>query len=31
MDNLEEWQRKTCKSKWCYKVAKDDNNEEEDM
>ena len=31
MNDLEEWQRKTCKSKWCYKVEKDDNNEEEDL
>ncbi len=23
-DNLEEWQRKTCNSKWCYKEQKED-------
>lgn len=23
-DNLEEWQRKTCNSKWCYRAPKDD-------
>jgi hypothetical protein len=24
-DNLDEWQRKTCRSKWCYKVVRDDD------
>lgn len=28
-DDLQEWQRKTCKAKWCYKVAKDDFSENE--
>jgi hypothetical protein len=23
-DSLEEWQRKTCNSKWCYNAPKDD-------